>query len=160
GIADGAARRGVEEHRTVRVDVNLFARNGHAGTEQLVVDGRVRPVVGRKLDVAEGNAFTRGGVRIEPALDIEVAVACVKGLAFRNRDAQHHVPAATEAAADQGADRALLRATLFRGTGLDAEVEALEVLLEDEVGYATHGVGTVDGRGAPADHLNTLDGGR
>ncbi len=43
---------------------------------------------------------------------------------------------------------------------LHVDIEAFEILLQNEVDHAHHGVGTIDGRGATGDVLDARDGNR
>src|SRR5690606_15227870 len=101
------------------------------------------------------------GLRVVPAVLVEVAVALPDDLAVVHFETDHHVAATVgRVHAHQGREAAFRAVTLARDTTLEVHLDAFEIVLQDEVHDAGQCVWTVHGRGAPGDRLDALDRGR
>ncbi len=154
--ASGEGRRTRAGKVAGRVLENLVdggLRRRAARPEGLV--GRVRRV-GRRLEEAAGIAAP-----VEPAVPEEVAVPELNFAAVVPLDAEHDVAVAVAGVhAEQGREARFPPVAFRRRHGLGVHFDAFEVILQDEVHDAGHGVGAVHGRSAARDRLDALDGGR
>src|SRR5690606_12511087 len=91
--------------------------------------------------VDEGGRAERAG--IVPAVHEEIAIALVDLVAGRPLDPEHDVAGVAVVAAHEGAETGLLAAAVLRSARLDVDLDALEIVLEDEVHDAADRVGAV-----------------
>src|SRR5690606_33269378 len=108
---------------------------------------------------AERKALAARRIRVAPTVHVELTLPRIQRLAVRVGDTEHRVAGAAESGADQYADGRFTAAALLGAAGLNGEVEAFEVLLQLEVGHASHRIGAVHRGSASADDLHALDGG-
>src|SRR5690606_12243410 len=123
GIPESTDAGRVQEQRPVRVHIDFLARIGITGPEYPRIGFIARPIVGRKLDIAERDALAARGIDVSPAVHIEVALPGKQRLAVRERDTHHRIARVAEAAADQGADGRFTAAALLGGARLNVQIE-------------------------------------
>ncbi len=171
------ARRVVTERRTAGVDRAVFvpveiAAAAHAsGVGGVRHDDALRlveyPIHGtaqRRVGAVGGEVgagvdqLRRIGRSVAQCVVPEIRVVRVNRVALRKLEPQHDVAAAVAAIdAEQCRRPRLVTRTVLHGAGLNVEVEALEVSLEDEVDDARDGVRAVHRRRAARDHFHALD---
>ena len=137
GVVHGPRRIG--EDRIQNVLVVHVRRDGRVPGSRVEVRGRIR-------------------ARIDITGQPELAVDGKDLVALRALEPEHHVAAALREVRAEHARPTKLRAvSCGRLADLRVEVDALEILLGDEVHDAGHGVSTVHRRGPARNRLDALD---
>jgi hypothetical protein len=149
GRPDTCGVRGSVDARDQRGDVRR--RGGEAGGRGLA--GRI------EVRVQDVGAHGAGDVRRryeermgEGPVPLEQRVGVVVGAA------EHDIEAVVGEAVAGGEIGGSLRIAAVSAAVAPANLEAVELLLQDEVHYTADGVGAVDRRGAIGQHLHALDG--
>ncbi len=170
GWTDRVEDRGTRIDRTVLVQVDVAA-DGANRVAQYGVRGRLAEdridrraagcAAGGKRHVRVGDDRDRAdGGRIRHRLAIEVDVLPLHPYPPVVLDTQHHVAFAVHGVGShEGRELRLARMAVLHRAVLTVDRDALEVLLEDEVDDARHGVGTIHGGCAASNDLDAINGG-
>src|SRR5690606_33815940 len=98
------------------------------------------------------------GKRVVPKVRVPITIALKVRFASVDRQCQADIASATVEVCPHDAGELILEAVAFLGNAeATVELEALEVLLQDEVGHTGNGVGAVCCRGTTRDDLYALD---
>src|SRR5690606_36312372 len=123
-----------------------------------VIDARAVEKNARSIDE---ELRTAGRTGIAEQVLVPATRTAQVGLAAVHRHRETHVTAAAvEVRAHDARQLVLEPVTFLRDADLAVELQTNEVLLQDEVGHAGHGVGAIRRRSAAGDDLDALNGSR
>ena len=166
-VATAAARQ-VEQVDAARVTKGSAARRQRRQSRAVGVhDGALRrersraesPCGEDRPERRTARVHRHAAFRLEGVDEVALVAAQLAVIAHRHR--AHDVPAVLVDITDTARRRAAVdgAAAQFGDVRESAEVQPLEIILQDEVDDAADGIGTVDGRRAVLEHFDALDGG-
>ncbi|MNE13005.1 hypothetical protein D3C80_1058290 [compost metagenome] len=162
GAVDHAASAGVERTEGLGRGVEDHIGPGAAGAERQIARRRPQGEIG-VAQVPHGDARRNSVVRSrigrighEAVAGPQAPVAARQTPAFGTADVQDGVAAIIVDACGQAIGQGVVVAALVRSI-LHLRLDAVEVVLEDQVDDPGHGVGAIDGRSAARLHLDPLD---